>query len=112
LRARLFVDLYNVVRHGIRASVESYSIKKLEPLYRYEREVALPNANSALSKIQAALELGDHAVEEQDRRVVQGYNRDDCLSTWRLRFLRREMISVYRIFGGTTRHAGFQGMIK
>jgi hypothetical protein len=33
LRAGLFVDLYPVVRHGIRASVESYSIKKLEPLY-------------------------------------------------------------------------------
>ncbi|MGA9630976.1 MAG: hypothetical protein WBQ63_06115, partial [Candidatus Acidiferrales bacterium] len=34
LRARLLVDLYAVVRHGIRASVESYSIKKLEPFYR------------------------------------------------------------------------------
>ena len=33
LRAGLFVDLYAVVRHAIRASVESYSIKKLEPLY-------------------------------------------------------------------------------
>jgi predicted RecB family nuclease len=32
LRARLFVDLFAVVRHGIRASAESYSIKKLEPL--------------------------------------------------------------------------------
>ena len=31
LRALLFVDLYAVVRHGIRASVESYSIKELEP---------------------------------------------------------------------------------
>ena len=33
LRARLFVDLYQVVRHGLRASVESYSIKRLEPFY-------------------------------------------------------------------------------
>jgi predicted RecB family nuclease len=39
LRSRLFVDLYGVVTHGLRASVESYSIKKLEPLYKYEREV-------------------------------------------------------------------------
>ncbi len=29
LRSELFVDLYAVVRHGVRASVESYSIKKL-----------------------------------------------------------------------------------
>ena len=37
LRARLFVDLYQVVRHGLRASVESYSIKRLEPFYGFER---------------------------------------------------------------------------
>ena len=35
LRAGVFVDLYAVVRHAIRASVESYSIKKLEPLYDF-----------------------------------------------------------------------------
>ena len=34
LRAGIFVDLYAVVRHSIRASVESYSIKQLEPLER------------------------------------------------------------------------------
>ena len=33
LRSEIFVDLYAVVRHAIRASVESYSIKKLEALY-------------------------------------------------------------------------------
>jgi predicted RecB family nuclease len=39
-----------------------------------------------LAKIQACMELGDRAgVEEQDCQVVQGYNRDDCFSTWRLR---------------------------
>ena len=35
LRAKLFVDLYQVVRHGIRAGVESYSIKRLEPFYAF-----------------------------------------------------------------------------
>ena len=86
MRARLFVDLYNVVRHGIRASVESYSIKKLEPLYNYERDVVLSSANSALSKVQACMELGDRTgVDDEDCRTVQGYNRDDCTSTWRLR---------------------------
>jgi predicted RecB family nuclease len=34
LRSEVFVDLYSVVRHAIRASVESYSIKKLEPSTR------------------------------------------------------------------------------
>ncbi|TIU83849.1 MAG: TM0106 family RecB-like putative nuclease, partial [Mesorhizobium sp.] len=59
LRAELFVDLYSVVRHAIRASVESYSIKRLEPFYGFVRQVPLPEANSALTNFQANLELGD-----------------------------------------------------
>jgi predicted RecB family nuclease len=99
LRAGLFVDLYAVVRHGIRASVESYSIKKLEPLYEFDRAVPLTEANKALVKIQACLELdGFEDIKEEDRTVIQGYNRDDCLSTWRLRdwleSLRSKLISA------------------
>jgi uncharacterized protein len=86
LRAGLFIDLYAVVRHGIRASVESYSIKELEPLYSFERSVPLPDANKALAKIEYYLEMNDaRGIEECDRAVAQGYNRDDCLSTWQLR---------------------------
>jgi len=40
LRGRVLVDLYCVVRQGIRASVESYSIKRLEPLRRRPRSSA------------------------------------------------------------------------
>jgi predicted RecB family nuclease len=86
LRSGLFIDLYAAVRHGIRASVESYSIKKLEPLYEFKREIALSEANGALAKMQAYLELGDPtSINEADRGVVQGYNKDDCFSTWKLR---------------------------
>ena len=81
-----FVDLYAVVRHGIRASVESYSIKKLEPLYAFERTVALPDASRTLAKIQSCLEQ-DHVegIQKEDQAAVQAYNHDDCLSTWKLR---------------------------
>ena len=42
--------------------------------------------NRALAKVQACLELGDvEFINENDRNVVVGYNRDDCVSTWRLR---------------------------
>lgn len=86
LRGQVLVDLYAVVRHAIRASVESYSIKRLEPLYGFVRDVALPDANHALSRMQASLELGDgSAVDGADQAVVAGYNRDDCVSTWVLR---------------------------
>jgi uncharacterized protein len=86
LRAQVFVDLFAVARHAVRASVESYSIKKLEPLYGYVRDAALPDANAALTSLQVALELGDPtATDANVREVVQAYNRDDCFSTWRLR---------------------------
>ena len=86
LRGKVFVDLFAVTRRALRASVESYSIKRLEPLYGFDRDVPLRTANHALAKLQAFLELGDaDALGEADREMVEGYNRDDCVSTWRLR---------------------------
>jgi len=86
LRAGVLVDLYRAVKQGLRASVESYSIKKLEPLYEYEREVRLIDANLALNTFQSVLAFG--AGEEdiaEIREAIEGYNRDDCVSTLRLR---------------------------
>ncbi|MBV9288473.1 MAG: TM0106 family RecB-like putative nuclease [Hyphomicrobiales bacterium] len=86
LRAQRFIDLYGVVRTGLRASVESYSIKKLEPLYGLSRATSLDAASSALAAVQACLELGEAMlIEDCDREVVAGYNRDDCLSALGLR---------------------------
>ena len=86
LRGKRFVDLFAVVRQGLRASVESYSIKRLEPLYGYVRDASLPDANQALAKVQAFLELGDASdLGDNEHGVVEAYNRDDCRSTWRLR---------------------------
>ena len=86
LRAGVFVDLYAVIRHGIRASVESYSIKKLEPLYEFSRAAPLAEVGKILAKVQACLELNDSdGIEDEDRAIVGSYNRDDCLSAWGLR---------------------------
>lgn len=86
LRGKRFVDLYSVVRNGLRASLESYSIKKLEALYGFSRSVSLPEANLALAKVEAGLELGDlELIGAPERSLVAGYNRDDCLSTAALR---------------------------
>src|SRR6266516_1820177 len=58
LRASVLVDLFRVVKQGLRASVESYSIKKLEPLYKFKREVQLVDANLALTTFSAVLAFG------------------------------------------------------
>jgi RNase_H superfamily len=86
LRAGVFVDLYRAVRQGVRASVESYSIKRLEPLYGFARTVPLCDANVALQSFEAAMALGDDVEEIGDLlKTVEGYNRDDCISALRLR---------------------------
>jgi uncharacterized protein len=85
LRAGRFVDLHAVVRQSLRASVEEYSIKKLEPLYGFQREQPLDRAGAALRIVERGLELGTAAPDEQEARVVEAYNRDDCLSTRALR---------------------------
>jgi AAA domain/RNase_H superfamily len=86
LEATNFVDLYRAVRQGIRASVESYSIKRLEPLYGFTRAVPLRDANVALQSFEAAMALGSGQEEIGDLlRTVEGYNRDDCFSALRLR---------------------------
>lgn len=47
LRGRVFVDLHGVIKQGIRASVEQYSLKDMERFCGYRRRVPLPDANQA-----------------------------------------------------------------
>ena len=85
LRGGVFVDLYRAVRQGIRASVESYSIKRLEPLYDYDREVDLRDAWTSIVEFETWLELGQEDEREELLSRIEQYNRDDCLSTLHLR---------------------------
>lgn len=97
LRRGVLVDLLAIVRHAVRVGVESYSIKRLEPVYGFERDERLEDANIALRRVETSLELGDEMPEKQDLDVVGRYNRDDCYSTLALRNwledLRSELLS-------------------
>lgn len=82
LRGEVFVDLYRVVRQGLRISQESYSIKKLEPLYMPEgRETDVAGGAESIVAYEAWLESGDDAILAD----IEAYNRDDCESTLLLR---------------------------
>ncbi|MCC6237268.1 MAG: TM0106 family RecB-like putative nuclease [Dehalococcoidia bacterium] len=85
LRGGVFVDLYCAVRQGIRASVESYSIKRLEPLYGFKREIDLRDAGTSIVEFETWLELGQGTERDDLRTEIEGYNRDDCVSTLLLR---------------------------
>ena len=95
LRAELFVDLHTAARQAVFASVERYSIKDLEQFYGYARAVDLHAANDNRHALERLLETGrileleanadTRGAVEKMRRVVEEYNRDDCVSTLRLR---------------------------
>lgn len=86
LRAGRLIDLHAVTRQGLRASVESYSLKDLECFFGLERAIPLPEARVTLQRVNCVLELGaPEEIQEEDRRAVEKYNRDDCVSTLRLR---------------------------
>ena len=84
-RSGVFVDLYRVVRQGLRAGVESYSIKRLEPMIGFERQVGLDEATEHLITFESALEDGQGAADATTLEVVAGYNEDDCRATLALR---------------------------
>jgi uncharacterized protein len=77
LRRKVFVDLYGVVRQGLRAGVESYGLKALEPLIGFHRT---HNAGS-LSRWQEFQDTKDAALLDG----IAAYNEDDCRSTRALR---------------------------
>ena len=85
LRSEVFVDLHRAVRQGVRASVESYSIKRLEPLYRFARTVNLRDAGTSIVEFETWLELSKSEERKELQVQIEGYNRDDCLSTLHLR---------------------------
>jgi predicted RecB family nuclease len=86
LRGGLFVDLYQVVRQGVRVGVESYSIKELERVFGFERQVPLDEGSRNMMALQACLELpGAGAPTQEMKDTVAGYNRDDCAANRALR---------------------------
>ena len=86
LREGVMVDLLRVVRQSLRASVESYSIKKMEAFYDFVREIDLRDAGSSIVAFEQWLELGEGERPESNQlERIERYNRDDVVSNFRLR---------------------------
>jgi len=86
LRAKRFIDLYRIVRQGLLAGVENYSIKSLEPIVGFRRGIALDDAAPAIRRLRLALQRGtEDVIEPSWRDAVRRYNEDDCLAARALR---------------------------
>jgi uncharacterized protein len=92
LRREVFVDLYQIVRHGLRIGEDSYSIKKVEHLYRPGRETEVATAVDSIVQYARWIECGQ-VRDWNESAILKGirdYNEDDCKSTAELvEWLRR-----------------------
>ena len=87
LRAGSLIDLHQVFKQGLRASVEEYSLKKLEAFYGFNRTIPLEQSRAAMRYVEHGLELGavEKKLPEAIREAMEAYNGDDCLSALGLR---------------------------
>lgn len=90
LREGVLVDLYDTVRHSIRISENSYSLKKLEPLYMGEHLRSGDVTDAGASVVAYADYCTARDGERPDEAApilasIADYNEYDCLSTLGLR---------------------------
>lgn len=81
LRESRLVDLYKVVREGVRVSKDSYSIKAVEAFYSEKRASDVKKATDSIVVYEQWRESKDPELLESIRQ----YNEEDCRSTWQLR---------------------------
>jgi uncharacterized protein len=99
LRGKVFVDLYQIVRQGVRVGGANYSIKTLEKIYWSKREGEVTNAQDSVIQY-------FHWMQERDRypdkaaeilEDIRIYNQNDCESTLELARWLRQLQQEYDI---------------
>lgn len=86
LRGGRFIDGHAVVKQSLRIGIETYGLKQLEEVHGFTRELDLREASRHKHIFERALELGEvESAPAESRDAVEVYNKDDCVSTWRLR---------------------------
>jgi predicted RecB family nuclease len=81
LRGEVLVDLFAVVRQSLLISEESYGLKNIERFYGLEREADVKKGDQSIVMFESWLFTRDRKILDD----IERYNREDCLSTFRLR---------------------------
>ena len=99
LRHNVFVDLYQVVRQGLRIGEESYSIKSVEHLYRPKRATEVATAADSIVQYNRWLDSGESGDWNKSAilKGIRDYNEDDCRSTAQLCRWLRTVANEHRI---------------
>ena len=83
LRNGVFMDLYKIVRGGLRIGENSYSLKQVESLYRSKRATQVATAAESMVQYARWIESGEdrHWNTSNILKGIRDYNEDDCKST-------------------------------
>ena len=83
LTREVFVDLYQIVRQGLRIGEGSYSIKSIEHLYREKRTTEVATAAESIVQYARWIESKQSRAwrESAILKAIRDYNEDDCRST-------------------------------
>jgi uncharacterized protein len=81
LRGNVFVNLHTVVRQGLRAGVDSYSLKKVEALAAFKRRADVQRGMDAVLTYEKWMSAPDEALLAS----IADYNEEDCRATLALR---------------------------
>lgn len=99
LRNEVFVDLYQIVRHGLRIGEDSYSIKSVERLYRPKRTTEVATAADSIVQYARWIESKQQG-DWNNSPILKGirdYNEDDCKSTAELLQWLRKVAGEHKI---------------
>jgi len=99
LRAEAFVDLFQVVRQGVRVGARDTSLKSIERAWRPPREGGVTTAGGSVVEYERWLEERDGAdwTSSAILGAIRDYNRDDCVSTAGCARFLRELQAKERI---------------
>jgi len=76
LRGGVLVDLYRVLRQSLRASVSSYSIKRMEEFYDFRRTASVSGGTASIILFEEWVETGVDDLLDG----IRDYNEEDCRS--------------------------------
>lgn len=97
---KVFIDLFQVVRQSMQASVESYSIKQLERFYMDARTAEVKDGGSSIVEYERYRELAGTPEGDAILAEIAAYNEEDCKSTYLLRnWLRERHKECRQLFG-------------
>ncbi|NYT78022.1 TM0106 family RecB-like putative nuclease [Alcaligenaceae bacterium] len=101
LRNNVFIDLYKIVKGGLRVGEPKYSIKNIEHLYRGKRDTAVGSGGDSVVVYEQWRNLHQQGQEGNTWQTsailkdIRDYNIDDCNSTQELTIWLREQQHVH-----------------